>query len=528
MNPPSGDRATSHHRTLLILLLASTLPFVRVLVSGHVWDDYLVILSPDLLKGGWLELFRGIDSGRVTETTPYYRPLTLMLFRLERLIYSANPLGMHLLNLVLHVAVVFLLHRLGPIIGLGSHGSLAAALFMAVHPLNVEPVAFLSGGRNTLLAACFSLCAFILHQKGGRHSSPVRVVTVQFLFFLGLLSKESALMLFPLIIWQKWKDGEGMKTIARGAIPWAIPLTLWFILRMTALQHAGVSLSLLPGLPARIAEMIFVIPRYLLNLAAPAWLSPKYFIPEDPNLFALPISFGWLALVAISFWIVRDGGRAGRFGLIWALLFLVPVSGLVAIPSGLIADRYLYLPMVGISLAVGGMIERYYRPMIIRAGALILFFFASISFFQTGIWKNDETLFTRVVERYPDQAFGFHNLGCYYLDRTRDLERAERMFDEALRHDPFFPRLQTQKGYVRFLRGDLDGALNHYTEALIQNPFDGEALVKSGEIFELRGDAAMALSRYERFLALPKSEIPWARPVIEERVRFLRERVIVR
>ncbi|GAB4301546.1 MAG: tetratricopeptide repeat protein [Desulfuromonadia bacterium] len=528
MNLPSGDTSTSHRRSFLILLLASTLPFVRVLVSGHVWDDYLVILSPDLVKGGWLELFRGIDSGRATETTPYYRPFTLLLFRLERMLYSASPLGMHLLNLILHGVVIFLVHRLGTIIGLGAIGSLGAALFMSVHPLNVESVAFLSGGRNTLLAACFSLGSLIFHQEGGRQASPVRVAAAPFLLFLGLLSKESALMVFPLIIWRELKHGGGAKMIASRVIPWFIPLILWFLLREAALRHAGVSISIVPGLPSRLAEMIFVIPRYLLNLVAPFWLSPKYFIPEDLNLFALPILSGWLAVVAMVFWVVRNGGRAGRFGLILALFFLLPVSGLVPIPSGLIADRYLYLPMVGVSLAVGGMIERYHSPMVMRSVSVVLLMLAFISFFQTGVWKNDETLFTRVVERYPDQAYGYHNLGCYYLDRTKDPERAERMFDEALRRNPFFPRLQTQKGYVRFLRGDLDGALNHYTEALIQNPFDGEALVKSGEIFELRGDAAMALSRYDRFLSLPQSDIPWVRPVIEERVRLLRERVSVR
>jgi len=205
-------------------------------------------------------------------------------------------------------------------------------------------------------------------------------------------------------------------------------------------------------------------------------------------------------------------------------LFWLPVSGIVPIPSGPIADRYLYLPLIGLSMAAAALFQRHRSPWLVRGGGAILVLLAILSLSQSLIWRTDETLFSRVVALFPDQAYGYHNLGCYYLDRAKDLDRAERMFDEALRRDPLFPRLQTQKGYVRFMRGDLPGALAHYEEALRQNPFDGEALVKSGEVFELRGELSQALMRYQRFLSLAVSEIPWARPVIEERVRSLMQR----
>jgi tetratricopeptide (TPR) repeat protein len=127
------------------------------------------------------------------------------------------------------------------------------------------------------------------------------------------------------------------------------------------------------------------------------------------------------------------------------------------------------------------------------------------------IWRSDISLFTRLVEQYPDKAYGYHNLGCAYMDKAKNLDMAEREFERALALDPVFPRLRTQMGYARLLRGDLEGALEHYDHAIYQNPFDAEALLNRGEVLERLNRMDEAAESYRRFLATPGDELPEAR-----------------
>lgn len=510
---------------LVILVLAA---HGLSLGNGHVWDDPIVILTNHVVNGNPSDLLFSIDSGRATETTPYYRPLTLATFMLEGRLHSFSPVLMHGVNLLLHAGSVLILFRVMTGLGLSTVASLAGSILLAVHPLTVEPVSFLSGGRNTLLSALFVLLAthfFLRWRESGRRTDLAGSV---FSFFCGLFAKETTLALLPLLGWMEMKR-KGWRGLLY-VVPHALAAASYLIFRSVALGRAGVSTPLADDIPRLAGSVLFIVPRTLLNLLAPLSLSPRYHLPDDLNLYALGILAGWILLAVVVTILVRSGRPLVRLGLLWALLFWIPTSGIVPIPSAPMADRYLYLSVAGVAIVVADLVSAaegrgWFRSRWPWGGAIILtILMTGLSLRQTLVWKSDETLFTRLVQISPDQAYGYHNLGCYYLDVKRDLDRAEEMFGEAAKRDPLFPRLHTQLGFIRFLRGDLAGAIREYDWALAQNPFDGEALVKRGEAMELTGNREEAVEMYRRFLSLPVSEIPWARPVVEERLKVLTAR----
>jgi tetratricopeptide (TPR) repeat protein len=199
------------------------------------------------------------------------------------------------------------------------------------------------------------------------------------------------------------------------------------------------------------------------------------------------------------------------FGLGWLVAFWLPVSGIFPIPSAPLADRYLYLPAIGLWLIVADQVS----PLVVSRTnqrwssigvAVLLATFLTVTVRQNLFWRDDIKLFSRLVSLYPESAYGHHNLGCAYLDKEKNLDLAEQSFERAFALDPLFPRLRTQLGYVQLLRGDNEGAVAHYDHAIYQNPLDAEALLNRGDALEKLGRWDDAVDSYCRFLKTPGTE----------------------
>lgn len=302
------------------------------------------------------------------------------------------------------------------------------------------------------------------------------------------------------------------------------PLAIYFSLRSSALDHAGASSGILTGLASRLADNIYIIPRYLLTIIWPPASSIRYHVPEDLHTLALPLATAWTAIIAAIWWLTTQSrSRASLFGMAWFVAFWLPTCGIIPFPSAPMADRYLYLPAIGLWLIVADQAFRLRgSPKLNRAGLgaaiAILTVLSAYTILRNRIWKDDIALFSDYVQNYPDQAFGHHNLGTAYLDLANDLGRADLEFGKVLALDPFFPRLHTQMGYVRLLRGDFDGALLRYDEAVRQNPLDAEALLNRGTVLEKLGRYSEAIEDYKRFLAAPNRELDGARPRIQYKI----------
>lgn len=507
--------------------------YANSLGNGFVWDDDVVIVGNPALKGPAMALFSGIDTGRSSELTPYYRPLTLLTFLVEARLHDLTPVLVRLFNVLLHAANAFLVFRLARSFFTDPAPALVAALLFAVHPLHSEGVDFNAGGRNTMLSCLFVLSAYLLHRRGRDGRSLLSAGAGAVLFLAGLLSKETTLALLPFIVALEIAPLRSPLPGARSGalfrlIPYGAATLLYGLLRGAALAGAGVRLDILPGLGTRLLQNLYGIPRYLLTVAWPPAQSAKYFVPDDLHLLALPLAGAWLAIAAGSWWLLTGGrSRVTLFGTGWLVAFWLPVSGIIPIPSAPLADRYLYIPAIGLWLIVADQAGRVLsgraalRRYAAGGAAVLLLVLAGLTVRRNLDWHDDISLFTRLTAQYPERAFGHHNLGCAWLDKKKNLDQAALAFEKALSLDPLFPRLRTQMGYVCLQRGDLEGALRHYTEAVLINPGDAEAHLNRGIVLEAAGRYGEALDEYRHFLAVPGNDLPGARPLAEAKVRGL-------
>ena len=539
------------HLLGLAVAAIAFLVYANSLVNGFVWDDTNVIVTNPALRGSPLSPFHGIDANRDYERLPYYRPLTILTFLLEERLHGLNPFLMHLLNDLLHAANAFLVYRLARSLLRDKHGALLAGLLFAVHPINSESVDFLSGGRNTMLAGFFILLTYLFHRRSILRDSLSDAIAGALFLLCGLLSKETGLMVVPFIVVQGLAPFRVIAPPARmrallRLLPVAAALLCYLVMRREAMSSLGIQTSIFPGFGAqilsvtykvpdltmRLIDNLYIIPRYLLTVIWPAALTPRYAVPGHLGPLAAPLAAAWTCIIAALGWLLTRGrSRATLFGLVWLVAFWLPVSGIVAFPSLPMADRYLYLPAIGLWIIFADQAVRLLpsddraRRNGMAAAVLILVALAGTTVRRNLDWYSDITLFTRCVEQYPDDAYGHAGLGhAYFLEHNRDIRylgRAEAEYNRALALQPAMPGVHVKLGYIHLARGDSEGAVHYYTIALGLYPSDKDALLNRGIALENLGRSQEALNDFTRFLSLPGYELAEARPYAEARIRAL-------
>ncbi|MCL2834993.1 MAG: hypothetical protein FWD78_17620, partial [Treponema sp.] len=372
----------------LFVFLVALIVYTNSLFNGFVWDDHAVMVTNPLFNSHPLRLFSSIDTLNDSTLLPYYRPLTLLSFYMEKHIHGFNPFLVRLFNVLLHSANASLLYFLVKTVTKRKNIALLAALFFALHPLNTESVDFNAGGRNTLLACFFVFLTYLLHYRSVIYKKVMLNLPSGALFLAALLSKESALTLAPILFiteysaFRKEKDYSIVKGIVR-FLPYAAAMLIYLIMRWMTLSKLGIQTSIIPSfgtnttqfmfnipsLSSRLLNNIYIIPRYLLTIIWPTALSPVYSIPENLHQLLLPILLGWISIIAISVWCLTKGrSYVTFFGFCWLIVFWLPVSGIVYFPSTPLADRYLYMPAIGIWIITADQTVRFFptKPLLNR------------------------------------------------------------------------------------------------------------------------------------------------------------------
>ena len=335
----------------------------NTLENGFVWDDNDIIVDNPAVRdlGSIPSLFSSVDATRTAHHAAYYRPLARLTYLLDYQLFGLSPAGYHLGNVLLHALAVLALFLLVRALFGDATRALAAALLFAVHPLNAEAANFVST-RNTILATLFTLVALAAYHRA-RAGGPAALLPASWLSFLaGLLSKETAaglLLLLP--VYDLPRPAELRATLRGRALrllPFVAVFAGYLALRTHALSSAiGADLDL-SGLTARLGRIAYLVPRYLGIVLFPLELNAYYQLPQD-----WPSRWPWLALawaaIAAALWLcLRLRSRAAAFGLLWFGVNLLPIVGVVPIPSAVMAERYLYLPAVGLWIVAGDLFAR--------------------------------------------------------------------------------------------------------------------------------------------------------------------------
>lgn len=454
----------------LITALAVLVVYAQVLEAPFFWDDRALIVESTRLDLGRLgELFGEAfwSQQEAGDVRVYYRPLTLLSFAVDKALHGSNPAGYHLTNVALHVAASLCLLALLRRYRAGVVGSLLAALGWALHPRLTEAVAWISG-RTDVLAGLFVLAALVVQRPGRLGRSALAAV----LLALGLLSKESALAgvvaVTTLELWPR--HGVPLAARARGAAPPLLALGLYWALRSVALGGAPPASEpplVLTGLER--ASASFGAVGYYASMLLVPWtprlqLGELWDVPRGYVLAGLAVVTG---LVALG---LRHRRRCRRAG--WGLVAGLALAGtswllvlhLVRIPIQVVAaDRFLYLPLAGLALAMGRHLRRPRRTAHRwqLALGLLLLSFVGATWLRVSDTTSEVRLWTKTYRQVsPTNPLPATELGNVYF-RAGLYAEATELYRAATEH----AAARSQRWTLLSNYGNGLDALGRYEEA---------------------------------------------------------------
>ncbi|NQT94247.1 MAG: tetratricopeptide repeat protein [Lentisphaerae bacterium] len=457
---------------IILLTLAAFWPAMR---AGFIWDDDRYVTANPLVQSN-----DGLSRIWFSSEPMDYYPVTFSSFWLEWRLWEHRPAGYHAVNVLLHAACALILWLL--LRRLRIPGAWLAALLFAVHPINVETVAWISQRKNTLGMLFFLLTAMGYQDwhRTGRFGSYAGALL---LFALSLMSKPLAVMFpFMIVAYDWWRNPRRLARGVAAAVPFLLVAVLYGM--MTVIFQATHSIQGEAVGPATVAGRLLVPGRALLFYAAktvwPFGLSPVY--PEwHMDQFSAATVLPTLAVVLLAVLFLLNLSRWGRpalFALVFFVLMLFPVLGIFDVGFmfySMVADHWVYpaLPALFVPFAYG--VAKMHRRgpglrwmLTVGATALVLFL-GVLSYRQCRIYENKKTLFTHTVERNPSAWVAHLWLGNLAFS-DRDLVEAEARYREALRLRPGYWEAQNGLGIVHAVRGELDEAIDLFRQVLARKP----------------------------------------------------------
>ncbi len=551
---------------LVLITLLVYSPVLRCLFINYDDGDY-VFNNPAVQAGlttpGFLWALR-------TGHTGNWHPLTWLSHMMDCQLFGMNPAGHHLTNLLIHCANASLLFLLLlRMTGAFWPSAFVAALF-AWHPLRVESVAWVAE-RKDVLSTFFMLLAVWAYTKYVQLASPNPKTIAKgplasssyyfaLLFYvLSLMSKPMYVTLpFILLLLDWWPlcrinalanpDGaasltlSNVKRLAVEKLPFLV-LSLASCIVTYRVQNAAGAVSSLEALPltSRLANIPVSYVRYISKIIWPSSLAIFYPFPKHWPLWIVAVSIALLVLILVL--MLRTAARRPYLATGWLFFLgtLIPVIGLVHVGTQSIADRYTYMPSVGIFIAVVWLareITRYSasaQKTLCVLGVIILAACLVVTYRQLAYWRDTETIFARAVKVTKDNYLAHLNLGTYLESTGRDREALDHL-NEALRIAPESPELLNNLGVIAFNHGqtndalsyltrslksapnyaeaqnnlgnvlaalgDFDGASNHYTTALKCRKYYAEAHNNLGRVLEIKGNLPEAIRQYQAALEI--------------------------
>jgi tetratricopeptide (TPR) repeat protein len=446
-----------------------------------------------------------------------WHPLTTITHMVDCQLYGLNARGHHFSNVLFHtIGVVLLFVVLEQMTGALWRSALVAAVF-AIHPLHVESVAWVAE-RKDVLSGVFFMLTLLAYVHYARAPSSWRYFIVAFVFALGLMSKPMLVTLpFVLLLLDYWplyrirgersQVGRPLLRLLLEKIPLialsAVSSTVTFLAQRGALGWT----EQLPML-ARINNAIVTYVIYVRQMFWPTNLAVFYPHPES-RLPPWEISVALAILIGITLAavIVRKNAPYLIIGWLWYLGMLLPVIGLVQVGWQGHADRYTYLPQIGLYIAVVWAVAdltaswRRQRVLLSAATLLVIGALSWSALIETSYWRDSETLFTHALAVTTNNDVAQNNLGIVFLQKGQLDEAISRLQAAIdLRPENGFAHNNLAKALLQ--KGRLPEAIVHYRKFLAIEPDNVEARNVLGTALIQQGRLSEAIEQWQEALAI--------------------------
>jgi tetratricopeptide (TPR) repeat protein len=512
----SASAPSSTKRAIVVgaaLAALTVLAYARVAGNGFTTfdDPVYVTQNPPVAEG--LSL-RGIAWAFTSVHGSNWHPVTWISHMIDCGLFGLRASGHHLVGLAFHVATSLLLLRLL----LKTTGALLPSAFVAavfaLHPLHVESVAWASE-RKDVLCAFFWMLALLAYVRWVERPGSARYAVVLLWFVLGLLSKPMIVTL-PLTMllvdaWPLRRIGRAtMRTLLFEKTPFfalsiASGVATYAIQRTTGAMELGTSTPF----PARLGNAIVAYVAYLGKAVWPSDLQAYYPFPQTPYLLGVVVgAASLLALVTAASLRIARAQPWIAVGWLWYLATLLPVIGLVQVGGQAMADRYTYVPLIGVSIAVAWSFDafahRLPRARFAIAGASLACVAAwtALTWRQVGFWKDDASLYVIARAKIKDDAL----LGRMLVEQGRPWEAIE-LLRRAVEYDPARAETHVELGRALEAVGHDVDAEEEYRIAIRKKPTFAEAHFALATRLLARGRTSEGVSELQWTLALSPGDV---------------------
>jgi hypothetical protein len=517
----------------MLIIVVTLLAYIPAIRGGFIWDDPEHVTHNPTLRDlpGLVRIWTDLHS------LPQWYPLVHTTFWIEHHLWGANPLGYHLVNVLLHIGVAMLLWRV--LVVLEVPGAWLAAAIFALHPVHVESVAWITERKNVLsgvfyFAAMLTYLAFLRVDKRGAEEQTgsggkglSRWGLALGLFICALLSKTVTATLpaaILVIVW--WK---------RGSIRWrdVAPLVPFFVLGIgMGLLTAHLEVERVGATAQRIGEFDLTMAQRLIIAGSAVWFYLWKLVAPIPLIFVYPkweidprTWFLWIAPVGLAVVIgalALNRKRIGRGPLAAMLLFvgtLFPALGFVNVYPmrfSYVADHFQYLASASIIALAASLLGRLVPPMRSAVGAMVLVALGVLTFNQCHNYRDAETLWRATLDRNRNSWMVRVNLGDVLFNRAQQT-RDPRTMAEAREHYLRAVELAPDLWETNFPAGlalvegspdDQQRAMQYFRRTVELNPDFVRGWYSIGQLHQLRGHREEAIAAYEKTLDLERGFEP--------------------
>ncbi|MBI4309244.1 MAG: tetratricopeptide repeat protein, partial [Candidatus Omnitrophica bacterium] len=452
------------------------------------WDDYAHYISNPCVYGWSWHNICNLFGQTVNNT---YVPLTTLSFNLEYHLFGRSALIAHLINILLHAAVVLLVLNFARRLGFTPLESFIAGVIFAVHPIHVESVAWVTERKDVLGVLFYILCLdqYWTYLQGNlkRHYG------LSLLFgFLSILTKAMAVSLPLVLLLLDWFYRRPWRNTWLDKLPFAI-----LIFPVASITLFGLSPRPDFG-PDSILIGLWTFSWYLEKFFLPFGLLPIY-TPPLPAALSNVIYMKALfvcALFSFAVFLCRKNRLFVFACLFWAAtIFFFWRFDFADI--NIVADRFMYLPSLGLCLLLGKYLSKFKV-----AAALMAVILGYFSFHQCFIWRDDMTLWAWTLSHEPNNALAQEkqNAAVYYDPRRKSLDY--KAMTQAIDKNPLEAQNYLDRGDALLQEGNYYLAFNDFNKAIKTTPLNYKAYLMRGQLYALKGDHKKALDDFNRSVAL--------------------------
>jgi tetratricopeptide (TPR) repeat protein len=512
------------------LVLLVVVPFQQTVGFGFVsYDDVIYIIGNKNLEKGFV--WSSVSWAFTNLFAMNWHPLTWLSLMLDFKLYGTNAGGYHLTNVLLHLANTLLLfYILRRMTGKSWQSGFVAALF-AVHPLHVESVAWVMA-RKDVLSTMFWLLTIGAYAEYVKYPSPRRYLWVAGAFILGLMSKPMLVTLpVVLLLLDFWPLRRIQSSTIRGnlhllleKVPLMVLSVAVSVITFYAQGNSGAmeplnlkSITLMD----RILNAVVSYGGYVGNMLQPVNLACFYpYRTSFPMSIVLPSVLFLVAMFILSLRYIRTAPYL-VMGWLWYLITLLPVIGIIQVGGQAMADRYTYIPLIGLFIIIAWGIpdllkeNPFHRIIISVAAGATLLIFTILTYNQAGVWKDSRTLFEHALEVTDGNFVAHNNLGSYFFSRDRFDEAADQ-FSKAVKIIPDAEYYQNNLGSALAKLKRYDEAISCFSRAIEINHRFAKPYTNIAYIHFLAGHYEKALEYYRKALELQSGD-----PVAENNVALM-------